>query len=99
MGRRRVWWGAAAGGAAVGVPTARRPREQDLHGRVAPVTGASRGLGLRPADAPAEAVCPLAICAREPERLETAARHPSRRGLPAPARPLALRRDGRMAPR
>src|SRR5438309_11729524 len=60
----RTWVGAAAAGAAVGWWAMRRSTEQDLRGRVAVVTGASRGLGYRLADLLAQAGCPVAICAR-----------------------------------
>lgn len=62
---KRVWLGAGAAGALVGWWAARRAREQELLGRVAVVTGATRGLGLRIATELARAGCPLAICARD----------------------------------
>ncbi len=69
---RRVWFGAGAIGALVGWWAARRAREQDLRGRVAVVTGATRGLGLRIATLLAEAGCPLAICARDAHEVKEA---------------------------
>jgi NAD(P)-dependent dehydrogenase (short-subunit alcohol dehydrogenase family) len=86
MDQRRLWLGAAAGGAAIGYAIARRLREQDLHGRVALVTGASRGLGFRIADRLAAAGCPLAICARERQQLAEARDRLARHGLPVYAR-------------
>lgn len=62
---KRVWFGAGTLGALFGWWAARRMREQDLRGRVAVVTGGTRGLGLRIAALLAEAGCPVAICARE----------------------------------
>ena len=62
---KRVWFGAGAVGALFGWWAARRAREQELRGRVAVVTGATRGLGLRIATELARAGCPLAICARD----------------------------------
>src|SRR5947209_6114564 len=62
---KRVWLGAGAIGALVGWRAVGRLRAQDLRGRVAVVTGATRGLGLRIATRLAEAGCPLAICARD----------------------------------
>lgn len=49
----------------VGWFAARRLRAQSLRGRVAVVTGATRGLGLRIATLLAQAGCPVAICARQ----------------------------------
>lgn len=68
----RVWLGAGAFGALVGWWAARRVREQDLRGRVAVVTGATRGLGLRIATELARAGCPLAICARNAHEVKEA---------------------------
>jgi len=63
---KRLWWAAIAGaGGWLGWWTTRRWREQPLRGRVAVVTGATRGLGLRIASLLAEAGCPVAICARD----------------------------------
>jgi short-subunit dehydrogenase len=62
---KRVWLGAAASGALFGFWALRRRRVQALRGRVAVVTGATRGLGLRIATELAKAGCPLAICARD----------------------------------
>src|SRR5690349_9497691 len=52
--------------------TARRAQD-DLHGEVAVVTGASRGLGLLLARELAGQGCPLVICARDAAELERAA--------------------------
>ena len=64
--------GAGALGAVVGWFAARRAREQELRGRVALVTGATRGLGLRIATQLAEAGCALAICARDAHEVKEA---------------------------
>jgi short-subunit dehydrogenase len=66
---------ALAGGtalAAMSALAARRPRD-DIHGEVAVVTGASRGLGLLLARELARDGCPLVICARDAAELERAA--------------------------
>jgi NAD(P)-dependent dehydrogenase (short-subunit alcohol dehydrogenase family) len=69
---KRTWLGAAAGGALLGWWAVQKFREQDLRGRVAVVTGATRGLGLRLAKLLAKAGCSVAICERdEHEVLET----------------------------
>ncbi len=52
--------------------TSRRARD-DIHGEVAVVTGASRGLGLLLARELARYSCPLVICARDAAELERAA--------------------------
>jgi gluconate 5-dehydrogenase len=52
----------------------------DLSGKVAVVTGGSRGLGLQMAEALGEAGCKLAITARKPEELEAAAARLRTRG-------------------
>src|SRR4051812_50167872 len=62
---KRIWWAAAASGGAVGWWLTRRLRAQSLRGRVAVVTGGTRGLGLRIATLLAQAGCPVAICARD----------------------------------
>jgi short-subunit dehydrogenase len=61
-----------AGVLAGAILTARRPQD-DLHGEVAVVTGASRGLGLLLARELARQGCPLVICARDAAELERAA--------------------------
>jgi short-subunit dehydrogenase len=61
-----------AGVLAGAVLTARRAQD-DLHGEVAVVTGASRGLGLLLARELAAQGCPLVICARDAAELERAA--------------------------
>jgi short-subunit dehydrogenase len=83
---KRVWLGIAAGGAAVGWWAARRMTEQDLRGRVAVVTGGSRGLGLRIAERLARAGCPVAICARDEQQLQDAGRQLARWGSPVMVR-------------
>jgi short-subunit dehydrogenase len=61
-----------AGVLAGAILTARRAQD-DLHGEVAVVTGASRGLGLLLARELARQGCPLVICARDAAELERAA--------------------------
>ena len=61
-----------AGVLAGAILTARRAHD-NLHGEVAVVTGASRGLGLLLARELAGQGCPLVICARDPAELERAA--------------------------
>ena len=61
-----------AGVLAGAILTARRTQD-DLHGEVAVVTGASRGLGLLLARELAGQGCPLVICARDAAELERAA--------------------------
>ncbi|MGN6030105.1 MAG: SDR family NAD(P)-dependent oxidoreductase [Thermomicrobiales bacterium] len=71
--------GVAAGlGAGVTFAAARegiaRLREEDLTGQVALITGGSRGLGLAIARELASAGCRIAICARDMDELDRAAR-------------------------
>ena len=61
-----------AGVLAGAILTARRAQD-DLHGEVAVVTGASRGLGLLLARELADQGCPLVLCARDAAELERAA--------------------------
>jgi short-subunit dehydrogenase len=61
-----------AGVLAGAILTARRAQD-DLHGEVAVITGASRGLGLLLARELAGQGCPLVICARDAAELERAA--------------------------
>lgn len=81
----RAWWSAAAAGAVVGWWATRRLTEQQLRGRIAIVTGGSRGLGYFIADELARAGCVVAICAREPQQLEEAAQRLGRWGNPVVA--------------
>jgi NAD(P)-dependent dehydrogenase (short-subunit alcohol dehydrogenase family) len=83
---KRMWLGAAAGGALVGWWAARRLTEQDLRGRVAVVTGGSRGLGYRLADLLAQAGCPVAICARSAHEIKEAGLKLAGHGVPVMAR-------------
>ena len=69
---KRLWLGAAAGGAAFAWWASRRLTEQDLRGQVALVTGGSRGLGYRIAERLAAAGCPLAICSRDLHEIKEA---------------------------
>jgi Short-chain dehydrogenases of various substrate specificities len=70
--------GVAAGVA--GYTLWRRSRMLDLSGKVALITGASRGLGLALARHCAELGCDLVICARDEGELHAAAAELSRRG-------------------
>ena len=72
---KRVWLGAGAMGAWLGWWAARRVRSEALGGRVAVVTGGTRGLGLRIATRLAQAGCPLAICARDAHAVKAAGLH------------------------
>jgi len=64
--------GGAAGLALVATIRARRARRYDLRGRVAVVTGGSRGLGFLVAEELARAGCRVVICARDPRELALA---------------------------
>jgi gluconate 5-dehydrogenase len=55
----------------------------DLGGRVALVTGGSRGLGLQIAEGLGEMGCKVAITARKPDELAEAAKHLAKRGIEA----------------
>jgi len=57
-----------------------RLRETDLHGQVALITGASRGLGLALAHRFADEGCRLVICARDAAELARAERELAERG-------------------
>ncbi|MDB4967876.1 MAG: short-chain dehydrogenase/reductase [Myxococcales bacterium] len=84
---KRAWLGAAAGGGlAVGWWAVRRSREQDLRGRVAVVTGGSRGLGYRLADLLARAGCSIAICSRGSHEIKEAGLKLAGYGVPVLAR-------------
>jgi NAD(P)-dependent dehydrogenase (short-subunit alcohol dehydrogenase family) len=58
----------------------RRRAVEDLHGKVAVVTGGSRGLGYRIADRLAAAGCTVAICSRTSEEVHAAGLELSRHG-------------------
>lgn len=53
----------------------------DLKGKIALITGGSRGLGLQIAEGLGEMGCKLAITARKPDELKEAAAHLSTRGI------------------
>jgi len=78
LGRRRAprWpWAALAAGGAIGLALAiraKRADRYDLRGRVAVVTGGSRGLGFLVAEELARAGCHVVICARDPRELALA---------------------------
>src|SRR4051812_48922382 len=93
-----VRWAGALAGTAVGawwLTRAIRTRRASLDGRVALVTGGSRGLGFLIARELVRRGTRVAICARDPEELERARRsltqEATRRGQTDPeARVLAL---------
>ncbi len=83
---KRALVAALGSGALVGWWATKRLRAQPLRGRVAVVTGATRGLGLRVAALLAEAGCPVAICARDEQQLAQAASALAGFGSPVVAR-------------
>jgi NAD(P)-dependent dehydrogenase (short-subunit alcohol dehydrogenase family) len=70
----------------------------DLTGKVALVTGGSRGLGLQIAEALGEMGAKLALTARKPDELEEAREHLSRQNVEALALPCDLSRPEAIAP-
>jgi len=70
----------------------------DLSGRVALVTGASRGLGLQMAHALGEMGCKLAICARKADELAQAQSALESAGYEVLAVPCDLSQPDRVAP-
>ena len=88
MGHWRLPLVGLALGTALGL-RARRGSRITLRGRVALVTGGSRGLGLELARELGRRGASVAICARDPETLDRAAADLERRGIPA----LALAAD------
>ncbi|HEY4184554.1 MAG TPA: SDR family NAD(P)-dependent oxidoreductase [Polyangia bacterium] len=71
----RLPLGAALAASALGlalVIKARRSRRGDLRGKVAVITGGSRGLGFLVAEELARAGCRIVICARDPRELTLA---------------------------
>jgi gluconate 5-dehydrogenase len=62
----------------------------DLSGRVALVTGGSRGLGLQIAEALGEMGAKIAISARKPDELQQAQNHLGSRGVPCESFPCDL---------
>jgi NAD(P)-dependent dehydrogenase (short-subunit alcohol dehydrogenase family) len=71
----------------------RRRSVESLHGKVAVVTGGSRGLGLRVAERLAAAGCAVAICARTAEEVHAAGLELSRHGNGVFAWPCDLTDD------
>ena len=70
----------------------------DLQGRVALVTGGSRGLGLQMAEALGEAGARLALTARKKDELDGAVAHLKERGIEATAWVCDLGRREQVAP-
>jgi len=70
----------------------------DLQGRVALVTGGSRGLGLQMAEALGEAGARLALTARKKDELDAAVAHLKARGIEAAAWVCDLGRREQVAP-
>lgn len=66
------------------------PDRRPLEGKVAIITGASRGIGLAIAHRVANMGAQLSICARDPERLETAANELRREATGVFAAPVDL---------
>jgi short-subunit dehydrogenase len=85
---KRIWFGAAASGALFGWWATRRLGVQSLRGRVAVVTGATRGLGERIATLLAQSGCSLAICARDAHEVKTAGLRLAGWGQSVMARPV-----------
>jgi NAD(P)-dependent dehydrogenase (short-subunit alcohol dehydrogenase family) len=73
--------GALLAGALVARGAATRQQEADLRGRVALITGGSRGLGLALSEELGSQGCRIAICARDGEELVKAAEILRSRGL------------------
>lgn len=81
MFRTLGWWAAAGVGAtALTTALARRRNAYSFRNRIVVITGGSRGLGLVMARQLAEEGALLAICAREIEEVEEAARELMQRG-------------------
>jgi len=70
----------------------------DLNGRVALVTGGSRGLGLQMAEALGEMGARLALAARKKDELDEAVAHLKQRGIEATAWVCDLGKRERIAP-
>src|SRR5688572_21540623 len=78
--KRTAMVAAGIGVALAGHELLQRWREVDLSGRVALVTGGSRGLGLLIARELADEGCALAVCARDDQELDRARQDLARRG-------------------
>jgi len=70
----------------------------DLTGKIALVTGGSRGLGLQIAESLGEMGAKLALTARKPDELEEAREHLSRQGIEALALPCDLSQPEAIGP-
>src|SRR4051812_8736746 len=70
----------------------------DLAGRVAVITGGSRGLGLQMAEALGEMGAQIAITARKQEELEEAVAHLKKLGVTAIAYPCDLGKRDQIEP-
>ena len=78
-------------GAAVAANVIRRARQRDLQGSVVAITGGSRGLGLVLAEEFARHGCRLAICARDPQKLDAARERLAAQGAEVLAMPCDVR--------
>jgi NAD(P)-dependent dehydrogenase (short-subunit alcohol dehydrogenase family) len=75
-----------------------RTQQEPLAAKVALVTGASRGVGLAVAKSLAAMGAKIAVCARDPERLDVAAADLERRGASVVALPADISRPAEIAP-
>src|SRR5207244_11646856 len=82
--------GAASGGVWLAMRAFRPRSRYDFHGKVVLITGGSRGLGLTLARQIVQEGAKLAICARDSEELERAARDLAERGGNVSAIPCDL---------
>lgn len=80
IGNKRNFVAGALAASVVGREFAQRLREDDLGGKVALITGGSRGLGLALARGLADEGCKVVICSREVAELEQAREELAARG-------------------